>query len=270
MLPDEGPLRLGAVTLPAGRWIRPVKGDGNAVAWVTEAAIAEPGAVWTALSELQPETGLVPILLPAGRGSDFEESCSTNARVRDVDRVDAAALLEGQWSERDPEQHGEDEETMAWTRELVSPFAIGQFPGLAPAVAASLDPEQLATAVRTIASARIALVPAGRPADTLPALGWCPGNWFDLYGGHGVGSVPSPVGFAAVLRSWEDRFGARLFAMTRDEAYLLVACPPPDLDTALAIAAEHYVVCDEPAGRQPIRQTAEKLVGNPLWYFWWD
>ena len=45
--------------------------------------------------------------------------------------------------------------------------------------------------------------------------------------------MPSPVGFAAVLRSWEDRFGARLL-------------------------------------RQPIRQTAKDLARNPLWYFWWD
>jgi hypothetical protein len=269
-LPDEGPLQLGAVTLPAGRWIRPQEGDGSPVAWVTETTIAEPGALWAALSELHPETGLAPILLPAGRGNDFEESCRTSIRVEDVDRVAAAAPLEARWSDLDPGQRGEDEETIGWTREQVSPFTVDRFPGLAPAVTARLDRDRLAAAVHTIALARIALVPAARPADALPVLGWCPGNWFDLYGGQGVGVVPSSAGFAAVLRSWEDRFGARLFAMTHDEAYLLVTRPPRDPDAALRIAAEHHVFCDEPAGRQPIRQTAKDLASNPLWYFWWD
>jgi Domain of unknown function (DUF4253) len=78
------------------------------------------------------------------------------------------------------------------------------------------------------------------------------------------------VGFAAVMRSWEERFGARLFALTHDEACLLVERPPLDLDTALPVAAEHFVFCDEPAGRQSVRTTAAEIIGAPIWYFWWD
>src|SRR6266487_6396504 len=73
-----------------------------------------------------------------------------------------------------------------------------------------------------------------------------PGNWDCAF------PAPSPVAFAAVMRSWEERFGARLFALTQDQAYLLVGRPPPDLDAALLVAAEHFVFCDEPAGRQPV------------------
>jgi Domain of unknown function (DUF4253) len=83
---------------------------------------------------------------------------------------------------------------------------------------------------------------------------------------------PVAGGFAAVLRSWEERFGARLFAMTHDQAYLLVERPPRSrsLDAALLVAAEHFVFCDEPAGRQSVRTTAVDIVNAPLWYFWWD
>ncbi len=102
------------------------------------------------------------------------------------------------------------------------------------------------------------------PADVLPVLGWCPGNW------NGACPVPTPVGFAAVLRSWEERFGARLLALTHDQAYLLVEHPPRDLAAALPVAAEHFTFCDEPAGRQPVQKTAEEIVNAPLWYFWWD
>jgi hypothetical protein len=82
--------------------------------------------------------------------------------------------------------------------------------------------------------------------------------------------VPSPVGFAAVLRSWEEQLGARLFALRHDKAYLLVERPPRDLDAALPVAAEHWVFCDEPAGRQPVRTTAADIVDAPVWDFWWD
>jgi hypothetical protein len=61
-----------------------------------------------------------------------------------------------------------------------------------------------------------------------------------------------------------------LFAMTHDAAHLLVERPPRDLDSALPVAAEHWVFCDEPAGRQPVQTTAAEIVDSPVWYFWWD
>jgi hypothetical protein len=61
-LPDEGPVRLGPVTLPAGRLVM-----GNQprepVAWATIDPLPGWDQVWVALSELHPQTGLVPILL---------------------------------------------------------------------------------------------------------------------------------------------------------------------------------------------------------------
>lgn len=263
-VPDEGELQVGTVRLPAGRPLRSEGGPGEPVAWITEEPVPEPGPVWSALSALHGQTGLVPVLAPAGRGDQLEYSCQDTAAVAEVDRVDAATLLEILWAGSVLEPWRAGPEDREWAEEMAAPFS-SRYPGLAPAVDAAAAPEVLAAALRSFPASRVALVPAGRPADVLPVLGWCPGNW-----GSAFFPVPSPVGFAAVLRSWEERFGARLFAMSHDEAYLLVERPPRGLDAALPLAAEHFMFCDEPAGRQQVRATAADIVDAPVWYFWWD
>jgi hypothetical protein len=263
-VPGEGELRLGTVSLPAGRLLR--LADDTGVGWITQAPVREPGPMWSALSALHGETGLVPVLVPVGRGDDLEASCCDPAEVADVDRADAAAMLGHLWIDSLPEswQTGPEwDEENEHADEMTAPFSR-QYPGLAPAVTQSLAAGPLEAVLRSFPASRVALVPAARPADVLPVLNWCPGNWNCAF------PAPSPVGFAAVLRSWEERFGARLLALTHDEAYLLVERPPHDLDAALPVAAEHFVFCDEPAGRQPVLTTAEEIVNAPLWYFWWD
>lgn len=79
----------------------------------------------------------------------------------------------------------------------------------------------------------------------------------------------------AVLRSWEDRFGARLLELGFDDIKLLVERPPHDLASAQPIAAEHYAVCDEGANHlgpalTTIREIAPALVNAPMWSFWRD
>jgi len=44
----------------------------------------------------------------------------------------------------------------------------------------------------------------------------------------------------AVLRSWEDRFGIRLLALSYDRLTVSVSAPPRTLAEAEAIAVEHY------------------------------
>jgi hypothetical protein len=263
-VPDEGELRLGTVRLPMGRQLQTENSDGEPVAWRTQAPVPDPGPVWSTLSALHSQTGLVPVLEPVGLG-DLEVSFWDTAAVADVDQVDVAALLGQLWADRYPKPSQVDpewDEQRHWA-DMAAPFT-SQFPGLAPAVDTALTRDVLEAAVRSFPASRIVLVPADRPADVLPSLGWYPSNWFDAF------PVPTPVGFAAVLRSWEERFGARLFGMTHDKAYLLIERPPRGLDAALPIAAEHFVFCDEPAGRQPVRTTAEQIVDAPVWHFWWD
>lgn len=75
-----------------------------------------------------------------------------------------------------------------------------------------------------------------------------------------------------MLRSWEDRFGARLVEAGHAEIRLLVDRPPRTLDHAQAVAAEHYAVADECSGRglSTIPAIAASLIGSPFWSFWWD
>jgi hypothetical protein len=125
------------------------------------------------------------------------------------------------WADSFPEpwQAGREREEERHREDMAAPFTR-RYPGLARAVDAALAPGVLEAAVRSVPASRIVLVPADRPADVVPVLGWCPGDWVYVF------PVPCPVGFAAVLRSREERFGARLFAMTHDEAHLLVERPP--------------------------------------------
>jgi hypothetical protein len=72
-LPGGGELRLGAVTLPAGKR---VTGYGpEPVAWVTSQAVPEAGRVWAALWDAHPDSGLIPFLLgtlPGDRALPWE------------------------------------------------------------------------------------------------------------------------------------------------------------------------------------------------------
>lgn len=265
-VPDEGELQLGPVKLPPGRLLRSDDDEGEPVAWMTRVAVPNPLRAWSELLALHGRTGLAPILVPADGSHLLRNAYRDTDPVADVDQVDAAVILEYRWADSFPRpwQVGPQwDEEWQFANERAAPFT-SEYPGLAPAVEAALAPDALEEVLRLLPTAGIALVPADRPADVLAVLGWCPGNWSDAF------PVAAPVALAAVLRSWGERFGARLLALTHDQAWLLVERPPPDLDAALPVAAEHWVFCDEPAGRQPVRRTAAEIVDAPVWYFWWD
>jgi hypothetical protein len=147
------------------------------------------------------------------------------------------------------------------------------FPGLAPASAPGA-PADLATALAALGPARVGLVVASRPADVPAVTGW---GGFDA-------DTDEPFGawMGAVLRSWEDRFGARLVAMdTEVRMRLLVERPPRDHEAAAAIAAEHWAACvscgpdagvDEvdAFGLTEVRDIAALLIGAPVWTLAWD
>ena len=96
-------MRLGTVRLPDGRLLRSKGGEGEPVAWVTGEPVAEPGPVWSALTALHGQTGLVPILLSPDGGDYLEPSCGDTVAAADVDRVDAAVILEHRWADCFPE-----------------------------------------------------------------------------------------------------------------------------------------------------------------------
>jgi len=104
-----------------------------------------------------------------------------------------------------------------------------------------------------------------RPADVLALTSWGP---FDQHMDE-----PNGVWIGSVLRSWEDRFGARLLNVGPGaEMCLLVERPPRTREAAGKIAAEHSVFCDECAGQglRDIPGITNALVGAQFWTFWWD
>jgi hypothetical protein len=99
----------------------------------------------------------------------------------------------------------------------------------------------------------------------LPLIGWM----------GAVNGVDTVLSLAAVLRSWEDRFGARLLDVGFAEIRLLVERPPRSYEAALPLAAEQFAFCDEctlagQVGLRKVSGVAAGLVNTPIWGFWWD
>jgi uncharacterized protein DUF4253 len=133
--------------------------------------------------------------------------------------------------------------------------------GLAPPEASKLSMAECQQILGSLPPAPIGLVPAGRPADVLPTVGWRTADRF-----------PTSLPIAAVLRSWEARFGARLLDVGPGaQIRLLVERPPRSTEAAQRVAAEHLAFCDERAGQEhDIPGVAASLVDAPLWTCRWD
>jgi hypothetical protein len=138
-----------------------------------------------------------------------------------------------------------------------------EFPGLQPALASAEDPVDAAARMAADPGrAYLAIVPVTRPADAVAAVGWT-----------GACNYQEDLsGMSAVLRSWEERFGAMLVRMDSSTLWLSVAAPPRTADECQRVAAEHFTFCrdvdwEDP---RPLRTYASTLLGSPRWRFWWD
>jgi hypothetical protein len=243
------------------------------VCWVTEEPA--PGGLWSHLRAAHHRSGLWPLLV--------------------FDEVGDAAFG---W-------FGEDESSLAlldpatllpeWWKGLGHPFLTGaewralglaeqgppgqdgsgpDWPGLAAPGVSGADPDKLSEelAERMVARqapAKLALVAATRSADSLALAGWTPSDDESYFAGA----------LSAVVRSWEDRFGARVVAVGRGTLWLSVAAPPTTIEHAVRVTAEHVAFCPEVEPRDDFEfdpersdfvQYAESIVGQDLWRFWWD
>lgn len=272
------PGRAPAAALPPGRIIRTEEDDRPAL-WLSDDP-APPG-LWAQFAAEHPATGLWPLLVdPDDHGrsgaaapcGELYEPPGTPIADHDADTVLAA-----RWAEvTEPDEPDETEEPAPGEQpqpgaEDHAPFGR-RWPGLAPATGASpAAPTPQAHAAATAAAlaaarpgARLGLVAADRSADAPAGCGWSgPVNY--------TGDMSA---FSAVLRSWEDRFGARVVGMGFDTLLLSVASPPRDEATALRVAAEHHAFCPDnvwqntPGGT--LARYAASLVGEDVWSFWWD
>jgi hypothetical protein len=260
-LPQDGELRLGQVSLPKGRRISSSRDSGEAVIWATTKAVPNAGRMWLALSDARPRTGLVPILLSPTE--EFQGFFENPPSIAELDHMDITGLLRMMWDGKF--QHHETCGDGPRLRQQRAPFSR-DFPGLASREDTPLSSDRLDLALTSLSPARIGLIPASRPADAIAVIGWSP---FDprYY------PLPNPLWIAAVLRSWEDRFGAQLLTVGHGaKVQLLVKRPPRDPNAAQHVAAEHVVFCDECEGRglRDISDISVSIINAPIWTFWWD
>ncbi|WP_199443750.1 DUF4253 domain-containing protein [Umezawaea beigongshangensis] len=260
-----------AVPLPPGRVVFPEEEDGDRAAfWLSDEPA--PAGLWARLRAEHARSGLWPLLLDALDDEDEEYRPWGNGEVLPGDMSfpgehDPAALLARWWAAHTGENE-HDGLSPAERLAATAPFGR-QWPGTSPARPARIDPDRIADdlAEQLLAghgSMRLGLVAAERGADALTVAGWTgPTNHTD-----------DTAEVSAVLRDWEERFGARVVGVGFSTLLLSVAAPPATHEEALAVAAEHFALCPDNVwqGDEPrtLAAHAERIVGDHSWVFWWD
>jgi hypothetical protein len=208
-------------------------------------------------------TGRCPVLL----GSDALVSAGVLEQPDDViaaiDRTDPEQVLAGWWpgeaclpgcpcGERLPSELPPDPLGDAYPDLSRSPETIDD------AVDLLGEPSPLST---------LAVVGATRPADTPAVLGWAGFCNYHPYQDH--------VRLCAVLRRWEERYGALLVQIDRSRLHLSVARPPTTDAECRRVAAEHFAFCPDQQDPQngdfyTLSRYAAMMRGTRSWHFWWD
>jgi hypothetical protein len=276
--------------LPPGRLID-VTAEGPSdepLLWCADGR-ARPGD-YDALLPARRAAGLLPLLLDVG--GDESRPQAWGLRPEEASYPgdhDAEEVLEEFWEEYAADELAPDADypgkeavaeavvenfgEQATYDETIAPYGP-EWPGLAPATEpeSAVDPDvraaeiadSLADSGTWLKEPRLALVPARRSADIPAAIGWSGQINYE-------GDVAR---LCAVLRSWEDRFGIRVVALTVDQLVLSVAAPPTTQEEAEAIAAEHFAFCPDnitQGHHDTLRAYARHAVLNQqVWSFWWD
>lgn len=235
------------IKLPEGHLI--ISPAGRSLAWVSNAAVVDIQSLWLRLAGRFDRTGLWP-LASRGLSGDLRRPWSDAEDLRhlvepaDVDAFDAKSFLVKEVSSANA----------AAVDVPVVPITLEQH----------TQPPQRAlplTADHLEQGSLLILVPTTRPADALNALGWT----------HGVNYDLSEAALAAVLRSWEDRFGAVLTSVDFDAIDVEVT-RPPGADLSVAVGYEHYGFCPDniDQGAGTLSAYARQISGARTWKFWWD
>ena len=107
---------------------------------------------------------------------------------------------------------------------------------------------------------RLGVAAIARPADAPAVLGW--GGAANHIGGADV---------SAVLRSWEERFGAYVIGMGFDTITLGIERPVTHHVHAETVAREHLAFCPDVIFQGPgFPRYAHNFVGAAVWKLWWD
>ncbi|NMD55433.1 MULTISPECIES: DUF4253 domain-containing protein [Tsukamurella] len=248
-----GPLpeadEIAGVALPPGR----IALDDHAVAraWVsTEILPADRlGELVRALAAAFPQTGLWPVRVPKQyMGSDPDVPWRSGRIEPPVTAIPDALGIVLRNAAEDAAEFDEDDDDPSFPPP-VEDLAPAQ-PGPDPQPGELDAPEEGA----------LLLVPVARPADVPAALGWDGAVNADLDAGD----------VTALVRSWEDRFGAVLVSLGLDTMTLQVTRRPESGAQLDALAYEHYAFCSDNYSHEVFDSYRTGLSEWRHWNFWWD
>ncbi|MFB6725647.1 DUF4253 domain-containing protein [Kribbella sp. NPDC056345] len=201
-----------------------------------------------------PRTGWYPVLVDERAVDSWTEGELAPQPVAEIDRYDAAAVMAELWAENVAEQASYD-----ISLEPLEPFGEA-CPGLAP----SLDSSGIDEVVDSYLAGfeaddgdRLLLAKVARGADLPAVLGW-------------QGDVDLPK-VLTMLRSWEDRFGARLVVLGFD-SMRVITMPTEDVGQLQLMAAEQWAFDPDWINQEveTLEAQVETMSGDPEWLFWWD
>ncbi|MET8141769.1 DUF4253 domain-containing protein [Sphaerisporangium sp. NPDC005288] len=265
---DGGEGRTLSVELPAGSvvwpdptYLRfPSAVRGRPAFWLSEAPAT--GSLYARLRAEHPRSGLWPVLLEESVQPWSVGQIAPDAAA-EIDNYNVGAFMEEVWADWVQRASEDQIEILdpfgplcpgpAEPTELVEPGGTRPDPGaVADWYAATLAEQGMP----------VGLAAVDRGADALAVMGWQGA----LH--HNEWNVP----LAAVVRSWEDRFGVRLVCMGFNTLELSVAAPPTTAHHAVHVAAEHWAFCPDAIiqGAGTLQDYAEQLRGRHTWSFWWD
>ncbi|MFH8439507.1 DUF4253 domain-containing protein [Streptomyces sp. NPDC018007] len=289
MLPNPLPdLAAAGLDLPPGSLVDATL-DGpwhEPLLWYADGA-ADPRD-WAGLRAAGRRVGLLPVLVTGGHRDQWPEDwdLSPDSASYPGDH-DADEVLAGYWREYADDEVGGASSAGESGEGGERSAGPGPWPGLAPApgreaagttestesTESTEDADAVAAGIAGIVAAdadfwpgetRAALVPARRSADIPAAIGWT-----------GPMNHENDVArLCAVLRSWEDRYDARVVLLGFDTMVVSVGRPPATIEEARALAAKHYAFCPDNIDQSPpydLEAYAEKAVlDQEVWSFWWD
>lgn len=236
--------------------------------WISEEPVAAPGRLWATCHRQRARTGWYPVLMawPCGNGRGH--------RPKDVAAVDVAGSLYESWQSYETVRAPRPRLAAQVAHRLPAPVVPAQrrtydrWPGLAapadphpgplPDAVARAGVGQMLYYFTTRFVAYVALARVDRSADLPAALGW-------------EADAPA-LELSALLRTWEDRFGARVIGFEGASVYVSVASPPLTTRHAEHVALEHVLTGATNLNDEdfPFADYAEELRGERLWSFWWD
>ena len=286
----------GRLIVPDPRYAErsPVPGPAGPVLWITDQPQVEPGPLWARLLSGHPTTGLWPLLLTtlvvpdmAGAREDIREvirrsnppgrpwltgelapAAASDAGEPGAGKPEAGEPAAGELLARGWDlTTGQGEEGIDFGEDAIPAVPFRSWPGLA-APGHGGDPDARAAEIVTAPGGvrqltgrddppHLGLVPAPDGAGAITAAGW-------------ISRAGPAAEIASVIRSWQERFGARLCSLGMNTLGVSVAWPPDTAGHAQRVAAEHFAFCAGLADFASFGEYAGGLIGAPAWTFWWD